>query len=417
MYFHLMIRPTHGPPDLAGFFPNLQREQLEERVLEPYRQGRSITLSGETLPCAEITQIRILQTAEPLTEPRFKKGSRSSYPFLAYQDDELEAFSLLLSEIGEEVTDEFITGHPGHDRQVPLDSTTKRDAPSDTRKVFVVHGRNTAARDALFTFLRSIGLDPLEWSEAVQATGKPTPYVGEVLDAAFSTAQAVVVLFTPDDETRLKVPLQLPSDPPHETELTGQARPNVLFEAGMAMAGSQDRTVLVELGPLRPFSDIAGLHTIRLDNGSQRRQELAQRLRAAGCAVNLDGTDWHTAGGFDTALQLVEDSPGSVDGDGAQPGSVVASQLSEEAKALLLEAARDGGDGDIVITRTSGSVIIQANRKGFGEPGNRRSEAKWEAGIQQLLDWDLINDPHGEGKYYEVTNRGFQVADHLRTSD
>ena len=66
------------------------------------------------------------------------------------------------------------------------------------------------------------------------------------------------------------------------------------------MGRSEDRTVLVELGVLRPFSDIAGRHTIRLDNTSQRRQELAQRLQAAGCPANLDGTDWHTVGNFET---------------------------------------------------------------------------------------------------------------------
>ena len=34
----------------------------------------------------------------------------------------------------------------------------------------VVHGRNLAARDAMFAFLRAIGLEPLEWSVLVSAT-------------------------------------------------------------------------------------------------------------------------------------------------------------------------------------------------------------------------------------------------------
>ena len=171
-----------------------------------------------------------------------------------------------------------------------------------TDRVFVVHGRNQTARDAMFAFLRAIGLHPLEWNEAVRATGKPMPYIGEILDAAFAQAGAVVILMTPDDEARLNEPFRSPNDPLHETGLTGQARPNVLFEAGMAMGRNAERTILVELGTLRPFSDVAGLHVIRMDNSSQRRQELAQRLESAGCPVNLDGVDWHTAGDFDTAL-------------------------------------------------------------------------------------------------------------------
>jgi predicted nucleotide-binding protein len=172
----------------------------------------------------------------------------------------------------------------------------------DARKVFVVHGRNWQARTALFNFLRAIGLHPLEWSEAVHATGKASPYVGEVLDKAFSIARAVVVLFTPDDEARLLESFRNPGDENYEIELTPQARPNVLFEAGMAMGRNPDRTILIELGKLRPFSDIGGRHTIRLNNSTAKRQDLAQRLENAGCTVNTRGTDWHTEGDFESAL-------------------------------------------------------------------------------------------------------------------
>jgi Predicted nucleotide-binding protein containing TIR-like domain len=157
------------------------------------------------------------------------------------------------------------------------------DVGSDrARKVFVVHGRNREARAAMFTFLRAIGLGPIEWSEAVRLTGEASPYIGHVLDAAFSAAQAIVVLLTPDDET---IPL-------------AQARPNVLFEAGMAMGRDPKRTVLVELGQLRPFSDVVGRHAVRMNGSAERRKELAQRLETAGCAVNLTGEDWLSAGDF-----------------------------------------------------------------------------------------------------------------------
>jgi len=185
-------------------------------------------------------------------------------------------------------------------QQIQKRSFPKQIVPSaqDPRKVFVVHGRNLRARDALFEFLRSIDLRPLEWSEIVAATGKAAPYIGEILDEAFSQAQAVVVLMTPDDEGRLKEYFRKPDDLPCETELSSQARLNVLFEAGMAMGRFPDRTILVELGVLRPFSDIGGRHVIKLNNTPQERRDLAQRLETAGCAVNLSGTDWLTAGEF-----------------------------------------------------------------------------------------------------------------------
>lgn len=104
----------------------------------------------------------------------------------------------------------------------------RRLGGASKRAIFVVHGRNLAARDAMFDFLRTLGLLPIEWSQAVAATGRPSPYVGEVLKAAFGRAKAVMVLMTPDDEARLRPHLQGRGEPPHETNLTPQARANVL---------------------------------------------------------------------------------------------------------------------------------------------------------------------------------------------
>ena len=363
------------------------------------------------------------QEIERLTVTRTERDSTHLRPYAERERDKDQDSSVVvfppipieqyIIDMGEDVTDEFITGAPGEDQEALPDPTGETNPAVDAREVFVVHGRNEAGRDALFAFLRSIGLHPLEWAEAVKATGKPLPYIGQILDAAFSTAQAVVVLLTPDDEARLKASLTTASDPPHETQLTGQARPNVLFEAGMAIARDQDRTVLVELGSLRPFSDIAGRFTIRLDNSTQRRQELAQRLAAAGCAVNREGTDWHTAGDFDAVLKAVEALSETVENAGSEPDTSVVGQLSDEAKQLLAELTKDDGSGAIVVTRTSGAVIIKVGRKSFGEPGNRRSEAKWEAAVNQLHECGLVQDPYSEGKYFEVTNGGFEAADEL----
>lgn len=171
----------------------------------------------------------------------------------------------------------------------------EQDAP-DPRKVFVVHGRDERLRKDFFAFLRSIGLHPLEWSQAIALTGSASPYIGEVLERAFAEAQAVVVLLSPDDEAKLKDAYIKESDPVHERELMGQARPNVLFEAGMAFGSHPKRTVMAEVGALRPFSDVAGRHTVRLDNSANARLEIANRLENAGCDVNKSGQDWLEVG-------------------------------------------------------------------------------------------------------------------------
>lgn len=149
----------------------------------------------------------------------------------------------------------------------------------------------------MFGFLGALGLQPVEWDQAVQLTGKGSPYVGEILDAAFAHAQAIVVLLTPDDIAYLKREFAAGETDP-ETDPKGQARPNVLFEAGMALGRNPDRTILVELGELRPFSDVVGRHAVRMNDSAERRKSLAQRLHTAGCAVDTSGDHWLRAGAF-----------------------------------------------------------------------------------------------------------------------
>jgi predicted nucleotide-binding protein len=174
----------------------------------------------------------------------------------------------------------------------------------NTRNVFVIHGRNRPARDAMFDFLRAAGLNPLEWGQAVKMTGKGSPYIGEVLDAAFSNAQAVVVVLTGDDLARLRDDFLETHDPDYERNLSQQARPNVLFEAGMAFGRHSDRTIMVQIGHLRPFSDVAGKHAIHFTGTAEQRTDLRERLKTAGCAVTEGGTDWLKAGNFDEAARL-----------------------------------------------------------------------------------------------------------------
>lgn len=53
------------------------------------------------------------------------------------------------------------------------------------------------------------------------------------------------------------------------------------------------------MGDVRPFSDRAGKYVVRFDDDTPaKRDELADRLREAGCRVNRNGEDWYGAGIF-----------------------------------------------------------------------------------------------------------------------
>jgi len=161
----------------------------------------------------------------------------------------------------------------------------------DRKSVMVIYGEDTEANVALFDWLRAIGLQPLEWSQLVSASGAASPYtrpyIGQVIAKGFEQAQAVIALLTPDE----RVIAAQAAEGDKAWRL--QARPNVLIEAGMAMATHPDRTILVVLGPQEQPSDLAGLHYIRLSPGDPLPlHDLAERLRIAGCEIDLTRVDW-----------------------------------------------------------------------------------------------------------------------------
>lgn len=234
----------------------------------------------------------------------------------------------------------------------------------DPRKVFVIHGRNDAARRGLFAFLRSIGLEPIEWSQAIAMTGHGSPYIGQVLNMAFGAAQAVVVLQTPDDIAHLHESLTYPGD--SETNPQMQPRPNVLFEAGMALARDESRTIIVELGQIKSFSDIHGRHVVRLDNSTIRRQDLANRLRTAGCAVNIDGTDWQHEGDL---------TPPVAPGGGLPLGRKLPSTQVADKPRLEVKLNKTGKSKEqmVIVNHGPGDVY----ELDFSLPNDREGTREW----------------------------------------
>jgi hypothetical protein len=69
------------------------------------------------------------------------------------------------------------------------DTSDPQNTSHIDRNVFVVYGRDIAAKRGIVQFLRAIGLNPIDFSRAIESTGKASPYIGEVLNTAFAQAQ------------------------------------------------------------------------------------------------------------------------------------------------------------------------------------------------------------------------------------
>ena len=174
----------------------------------------------------------------------------------------------------------------------------KGSARSKDNSVFVIGGRDTALTESMFGFLSALGCKPVEFHQAVsRVRGSGNPFIGQVLDKAFQQVQALVVLFSPDDEAKLKDQFLKSSEVLTEGRYRGQARPNVTFEAGMAMGRHEEKTIMVQVGDIKSFSDIAGRHLVHLDDSFDSRNDFATRLRRL-CKVDITGTRWTKVGTF-----------------------------------------------------------------------------------------------------------------------
>ncbi|MEU8054641.1 CATRA conflict system CASPASE/TPR repeat-associated protein [Microbispora bryophytorum] len=168
----------------------------------------------------------------------------------------------------------------------------------DSRRVFVIHGRDEQLRTRVFGFLRELGLRPLEWESLVSATGVATPDLRAPIAAGLALAAAVVAIMSPDDSVLLHTSLRFPRDTPEESGRGMQSRPNVFFELGMAYALYPTRTIIVSAGQMRGVADLAALNYIRLDDSTGCEDKIVSRLRIAGCPVRDPEPDRQGPGYF-----------------------------------------------------------------------------------------------------------------------
>ena len=124
-----------------------------------------------------------------------------------------------------------------------------------------------------------------------------------------------------------------------EGKLLGQARPNVIFEAGLAMGRHQEKTVFVQVGRLKPFSDIGGRRTSMRFNGSpESRNALVGRLEMLHCDLDTGGRDWLRVGSSNRHRRRRRPS----DEGGLDPGYAAASYF--EILHRFADAADENGE-------------------------------------------------------------------------
>ena len=170
-----------------------------------------------------------------------------------------------------------------------------------SHKVFIIHGRDLIARDELVKFIKALGLQHLSF-ERVAAKLGPAPFVADIVLKGINDAAIVIALFTPEEHAAFFDPETSEYRGVEPGEARWQARPNVIFEAGVALGVARDRTILVTLGSdVQLFSDIGGVHFIPL-TASQGKWLLYERIEGIVGALK-PVADWERAADFAAVLR------------------------------------------------------------------------------------------------------------------
>ncbi len=183
------------------------------------------------------------------------------------KQEALALLNQLVANFEEELADES-------DRPAEI-ASGQRPAAAGNRKVFVIHGHDDGAREAVARFLERLDLMPVVLHEQASANRTIIEKIEHHSDVGFA-----VVLLTPDDMGR---------SASSEETLRPRARQNVILELGyfIGLLGRKHVCAL-RRGDVEIPSDFSGVVYVPFDNGRDWQMTLGGELQEAGYDI-----DWN----------------------------------------------------------------------------------------------------------------------------
>lgn len=199
----------------------------------------------------------------------FSTGTPKSKFQEAYVEG-LDSVASMLQSMIEEIEEYW----EGNEQQEKILDPSIKVSKYDNR-IFVVHGRDDAAREAVARFIEQLELEPVILNEKSNQ--------GMTIIEKFEHHSHVgfaIVLLTPDDKGSLRG---------GENQLKFRARQNVIFELGFFIGRlGRERVCALTRGKIEIPSDYTGVAHIPLDSEDAWKMKLVQELKAAGFDIDAN---------------------------------------------------------------------------------------------------------------------------------
>ena len=145
----------------------------------------------------------------------------------------------------------------------------------DKSKVFIVHGHDDAAKEAVARFVEKIGFEAIILHEQASSGKTIIEKIEEYTNVGFG-----IVLYTPCDVGALQGQ--------EKDDLKPRARQNVVFEHGYLIGkiGRENVCALVK-GNIETPNDISGVVYIKMEGEKEWKYKVADEMKESGYNVDL----------------------------------------------------------------------------------------------------------------------------------
>ncbi len=145
----------------------------------------------------------------------------------------------------------------------------------DKSKVFIVHGHDNDAKNAVARFVEKIGLEAIILHEQASSGKTIIEKIEEYTNVGFA-----IVLYTPCD---------LGASKGEKDQLKARARQNVIFEHGYLIGkiGRKNVSALVK-GDIEKPTDISGVVYIKMDEADSWKYAVGKEMKACGYDIDLN---------------------------------------------------------------------------------------------------------------------------------